>query len=72
MQPLFSIILGLVSSLIDRTPNYEQRKREHFYQLLQDYSDAKKSGDDLLMSSARAELLQFVVTYYSELRRGKA
>lgn len=71
MSSLFHIVLGLVSSLIDRTPTYEQRKREEYYKLLKDYSDAQKLGDDLLMSSARAELFQFVLAYYTELRSNK-
>ena len=66
------LLLSITDKLMDKLPDYSQRKRQQYYKLKKKY-DREKSAefphrDDNLVDNLRDELIRFVDSFEKELK----
>jgi len=66
---MFELALSITDKLMDKMPNYEQKKRKQFYNLRSRYQEEKnmEDRDDNLLGHYRDQLLIFLDAFDKEL-----
>lgn len=73
MEPvaLLSVSLSIANKLMDKIPNYDQKKRKEFYELNMRYVEEKKrvypDRDDDLIMNLRDQLTAFLEAFDKEI-----
>lgn len=64
-------LLRVTVSILDKMPDYEQRKKESFFDLKRRYENEKRKGDDerdlSFLLNMKQELIDFYEIFYKEL-----
>jgi len=67
------LLFGVVSKFMDKTPNYDQKKKQEYYDLKKEYDEQVKKDfpdrDDELISMLRDELRVLSQVFYEEISR---
>lgn len=70
-----TLALGIAKSILEKMPNYSQKKKEEFYELEKRYLDAMNVApeyrDDNLIGHRENKLRLFMETFKEEIRTGK-
>lgn len=68
---IVNLLLSITDKLMDRLPDYNQRKREQYHKLKMKYltesSKAYPDRDDNLIGLCRIDLAEFVKTFEQEI-----
>lgn len=68
---IIGLLLGVVDKVLDRLPTYDQKKKEQYFKLRQEYEEELKKDfperDDSRILDLRDELLNFVSSFKSLL-----
>lgn len=68
---IFTTLLTIADKLLDKSPNYSQKKKEDYVKLKRQYNDELKRDysdrDDDLVLNLRDELLSYVQAFAREI-----
>ena len=68
---VITLLLSIFDKVLDKTPDFDQKKKNQYFKLKKEYEDEKKSinRDDNRVDNLRDKLLLFVETYSKEIFR---
>lgn len=72
IMSVFGILLGVVDKVLSKMPEYDQRKKEEFYDLKKRYEDEKAKDalhrDDLTIDQCYSDLVRFCEIFRDEIQ----